>query len=271
MRKPDVLGERRGMSATCDRTGWPTFAGREERFSRLFFYIRTASVGPPDIRIAQVRRPRLGQRALFPRNPSFFRRSCAVRVMIQQDRLPIFVARLVFPEDFGLRSSTKAANLCGRGRRVPNRAQRLRNDELRKAAVFSNDLRVLAARAGGHLWRWPGGATPQVRVAHKNKCHFLATFCSFLRTNLCDALSRAGSYFPGAPGPRQIRRGGPSARHRRVVRQSELPLMGGRGWNEVKPRISATGASFQSSPGHPDFKLTHYPPPHCFACQQSFR
>ena len=43
-----------------------------------------------------------------------------------------------------------------------------------------------------------------------------------------------------------------------MLGQSELPLVGGRGWNEVKPRISATGASFQSSPGHPDFKLTRY-------------
>ncbi len=43
-----------------------------------------------------------------------------------------------------------------------------------------------------------------------------------------------------------------------VVCQSEFPLVGGRGWNEVKPRTSATGASLRSSPGHPDFKLTHY-------------
>ena len=41
-----------------------------------------------------------------------------------------------------------------------------------------------------HGWHWPGGATPQVRAAARNKCRFLATFCSFFRTNLWDAVCR---------------------------------------------------------------------------------
>ena len=38
------------------------------------------------------------------------------------------------------------------------------------------------------FWRRPGPARPEVRGAARNQRRFLETFCSFLRTNLCDAV-----------------------------------------------------------------------------------
>ncbi len=139
--------------------------------------------------------------------------------------------------------------LGGGGQRVPARRDKSdvfparRLSLARRHALRSPPRRIAANRALGPRPSRRAPSAPQLIVTYTH-VYYKSGFASA-------AENRTQAGLASGRKARNSRCGS-------VVRQSELPLMGGRGWNEVKPRISATGASFQSSPSHPDFKLTHY-------------
>ena len=122
---------------------------RKAYFPRVLSSWRRSLLGP-DVWIAQVDPLRRTTSAFFPRNLASSRRSCGRGAIMQQDRPPIFVARLIFPESFGTSLPIEPANLCDA---APARRQEMQKVVVPRSAKTGHFLEAFAGLSSG--WERP--------------------------------------------------------------------------------------------------------------------